>query len=179
MAIDSPRSKLLEALEAAKTAKTVDVTAKPESSKVGPPIADPPFEAKKPEEQKVAEAPKKPKAEWVAWVEEQLDGFNPELKQHDPAAKPVTIHQVVNAIVTAGLTSGDIQDSQVLGPNGKRSTEAMGMTMATFWENTPEFIQDGVGQYFSQKIDAAMKAKATSKQGSLLSEDEASLSDEA
>lgn len=168
-AIDSPRSKLLEALEAKKAATFIE--AKP---------ADPPFETKNtPDEPPKPDVPKKPKAEWVAWLEEQLDGFNPELKQADPDAKPVTIHQVVNAIVTEGLRIGDIKDAQVLGPSGKRSTEMMGATMATFWSVEPSFIQDNVGKYFSQKLDAAMTAKpATSKQGSLLNEDESSLADE-
>ncbi len=172
-AIDSPRSKLLEALEAKKTAKPIETTAK---------VIDVKAEVLREQQSVVnaSEAPKKPESEVATWIREQLEGFNAELKGYDSAAKAVTIHQVYNAVVTAGLASGDMQDSQVLNDKGKRDGAMMAATMNTFWENDPGFIQDQVGAFLSQKIaEVIPKQATTAKQGSLLSDDISSLADDA
>lgn len=169
---DPIRATLLEKLNAQKAKPAIETTATVVESKP----ADPPFDTKKTEEPKAK--PEPPKSEPRKFIDSQVEFFNAEVRKMNPEAKTVNANQVVNGIVSEWLKAGDIEESMVLNGAGKRDGAKIGETLKTMWAGDQTAVTAAVSNYLAIKFDEAKPAETTQKQGSLLSDDEASLSEE-
>lgn len=116
-----------------------------------------------------------PKSEFRSWVDEQLSGVNAELNaiaeaQPDNVGARVRItpYQVANHLINEGIDAGRINETAILGANGKRDKQACSAVVMGLWEDDSGWCMDVVGKYLAGKVVEAQKAPEPAVQQALL-----------